>query len=301
MFSILLILGILLKNSSALEIEKKQIFEQGLTIIENEFVGFYTPCNDQILLELCDHPHLKGISFHVSLHTPLPLKKLTVLYNFPYLTKLVLPGIKINEEDAIILTKLANLKFLDLSFCSIDPKALPYLAQLPLTALALNSTNLSDKNFSLLVGLKDSLQELYLNNNGITAKSSSVLNNFTNLTHLTLNRNNFTNQGLKGLNALTLLEHLSLHSSLITDKGMKYLTQFPRLKRLTLSNNFLTTEGLSSLKGLSKLEFVDLQYNSQVTPEAIRNVFSNNNSLKVLYDQPDTTEENDLSEQIMKL
>jgi hypothetical protein len=112
---------------------------------------------------------------------------------------------------------------------------------------------LSDETFESL-GEWTQLQDLGLEESGITDAGLAHLARLTQLRKLSLADTQVTDAGLEHLKGLTQLETLVLASTQVTGTGLKHLKGLTQLKTLDLQCSQLTTDGLAYLKELTQLK-----------------------------------------------
>lgn len=170
---------------------------------------------------------------------------------FPKLEELHLEGILIDQDRAISISRLSNLKGLRLQRCQIEKLCLVSLLKTKeLTGLSLEDSTFPEVELELLNQRpnNESLQALNLSNSHITDRTATVLSQCRNLEFLDLAGTQITDLGLKQLARLPQLRVLVLDHTNVTDTGVAYLSSTPNLVELSLSNTEVSDETLNTLK-----------------------------------------------------
>ncbi|MFN7094880.1 MAG: leucine-rich repeat domain-containing protein, partial [Burkholderiales bacterium] len=163
-------------------------------------------------------------------------KALQALTNNKTLTHLNLSKCHLIDSDLKGISKLTNLKSLDLSSNEITDDGAKHISKL---------TN---------------LEKLNLEYNRIMDNGVKHISTLTNLEKLNLAYNNIGPAGANYLLKLTKLKNLSLSSknNSIGMNGAKYLSQLINLKRLDLCHNNIGTAGAKYISKLINLKELDL-------------------------------------------
>jgi hypothetical protein len=169
-------------------------------------------------------------------NAPATDKSLKYITQIHSLVELELTGMKLNIADCRELLSLPRLEFLALNHCGLNDDCIKVLcqrrlftnlqlsgnkgitdasvqdiaaAQLPLAALNLESTSISDSSISLMTRLND-LQELNLTDTKVGDHSLPYLAQMRSLRWLDLNHTRITSAGLAGFHPVKLLR-IGLH------------------------------------------------------------------------------------------
>ncbi|CAE6151844.1 unnamed protein product [Arabidopsis arenosa] len=162
------------------------------------------------------------------------------------------------------LLKMRGLKVLDLSFNEFSGELPESLSNLSASLLTLD---LSSNNFSgpILPNLcrnpKNTLQELYLQNNGFTGKIPPTLSNCSELVSLHLSFNYLSGTIPSSLGSLSKLRDLKLWLNMLEGEIPQELMYVKTLETLILDFNDLTGEIPSGLSNCTNLNWISLSNN----------------------------------------
>lgn len=117
-----------------------------------------------------------------------------------------------------------------------------------LMASFVTATNISDKDFSLLLPLKKQLVWLKCGDTKIGDSALSFIAQCTNISFLQLNNTSITDKGLQQLAALQQLQSLNLVGTNITAEGLKALKSLKQLRSLYLYQTKINKEEWSELQ-----------------------------------------------------
>lgn len=167
------------------------------------------------------------------------------------------------------LLKMRGLKVLDLSFNEFSGELPESLTNLSASLLTLD---LSSNNFSgpilpnLCQNPKNTLQELYLQNNGFTGKIPPTLSNCSELVSLHLSFNYLSGTIPSSLGSLSKLRDLKLWLNMLEGEIPQELMYVKTLETLILDFNDLTGEIPSGLSNCTNLNWISLS-NNRLTGE----------------------------------
>ncbi|KAF8048027.1 hypothetical protein N665_2714s0003 [Sinapis alba] len=181
------------------------------------------------------------------------------------LESLVLSSNNISGELPMdTLLKMRALKILDLSFNEFSgelPESLTNLSA-SLVTLDLSSNNFSGPILpSLCRNAKNTLQELYLQNNGFTGEIPPTLSNCSELVALHLSFNYLSGTIPSSLGSLSKLRDLKLWMNMLQGKIPQELMHVNTLETLILDFNELTGEIPSGLSNCTNLNWISLSNN----------------------------------------
>ncbi|KAG2319072.1 hypothetical protein Bca4012_054690 [Brassica carinata] len=181
------------------------------------------------------------------------------------LESLVLSGNNISGELPMdTLLKMRGLRVLDLSFNELSGELPESLTNLSASLLTLD---LSSNNFSgpILPSLcrneKNTLRELYLQNNGFTGEIPPTLSNCTELVSLHLSFNYLSGTIPSSLGSLSKLRDLKLWMNMLRGEIPWELMYVNTLETLILDFNDLTGEIPSGLSNCTNLNWISLSNN----------------------------------------
>jgi Leucine-rich repeat (LRR) protein len=136
--------------------------------------------------------------------------------------------------------------------------------------LNLENTGLTDAAMAL-VGRLHHLRVLFLYGTHTTDAGLAQLQTMTRLRTLNLDGTKVTDAGVLGLDRLTELEKLGLGNTSITDRGAAIVSRFPHLEQLDLWNTRIGDATVARLSDLKQLEWLDLR-GTRVTDEGAQNL-----------------------------
>ena len=116
------------------------------------------------------------------------------------------------------------------------------------------------------LGRLPNLQELILNQTGISNEQMTRVASLTGLRSLELSECRIGDEGLAFLSELTNLEGLFVSGVEVTDDGLEHLKKLNRLKNLRLETPWITDAGLAHIQHLTNLE--SLQIDSEIASGA---------------------------------
>ncbi len=186
---------------------------------------------------------------------------LTPISEMTQLQQLLLVQNRINEIGTRRLTKLQELKVVDLrGNMEAGDMTMEVLAGLPkLKALKHRSTAVSDYGMELL-SKNTTIENMLIQDFAITGQSGQHLAKLSKLSQLEIIRcQGFGNDGvlaLKGMN----LQRLTLRDlPVVDDSSMEVFKEMPKLKRLYIHEiSGITDSGLANLAGTPTLELLDI-------------------------------------------
>ena len=126
--------------------------------------------------------------------------------------------------DTAVLANLNNQGF------SVRPIA----ASSNVLEARVNENKSGKLSLTSLIGIRDQLVWLQLNNAGITDEDMQIIGKLSNLRKLNVSQNPVSDKGINALMGLSKLEYLNLYETNVTDSLMPSLIELPRLKELYL-------------------------------------------------------------------
>lgn len=176
------------------------------------------------------------------------------LINIKYLD---LSNTRLADKDCIHLSGLINLTMLSLNGTSVGP-GLTFLKNLgALQHLDLDYTFITDAELACLTTLAR-LSHLYLEGTPITNDGFLFLGGLTNLRYLNVDETEITGSGMIHIKKLTNLTGLSFRNTHFNDVGLAHITSLTKLERLILESTKVTNKGLPYLRPLEQLKLTNL-------------------------------------------
>jgi cell division protein ZapA (FtsZ GTPase activity inhibitor) len=149
-------------------------------------------------------------------------------------TKIFFDHHELTDRGLEHVARIKNLGDLSLAYTKVSDRGVKYLTKLPLYALNLCATDVTDE------GLKEIAQ-------------------IKGLHYLNLCETNITDRGIEALRPLKELNDLHLAATNITDRSMNELVNYHQpLWKLILVNTNITDAGLKTISNLENLEFLAL-------------------------------------------
>jgi hypothetical protein len=136
--------------------------------------------------------------------------------------------------------------------------------------LNLENTGITDADMAL-IGRLHHLRVLFLYGTHITDAGLAQLQTMTGLRTLNLDGTRVTDAGVLGLRRLTELEKLGLGNTSITDNGAAVVSRFPHLKQLDLWNTRIGDATVARVSELKQLEWLELR-GTRVTNEGAQDL-----------------------------
>jgi Leucine-rich repeat (LRR) protein len=191
----------------------------------------------------------------------------------PHLQTLNLEETAVTSSGLHPLSRLKDLRALQLSANLLDDEAMRVFGQLPkLENVSLYGTQVTDQGFGYLAGC-EGLQNLSAHGSGITdagvARFASTAK--PRLTTLSLAQTGITDAALDHLAGIPSLEYLDLSGTGVTDAGLIHLAELKGLTSLSLRGLPITSNGLRSLAGLTRLRYLYLN-ETQVADDGLRHL-----------------------------
>ena len=109
------------------------------------------------------------------------------------------------------------------------------------------ATNITDKDFALLLPLKKQLVWLKCGDTKITDSALSIIAQCANLTFLQLDNTLITDKGLQKLSSLQQLQSINLVGTNITTKGLKALKNLKQLQAIYVYETRINKEDFTEL------------------------------------------------------
>lgn len=170
---------------------------------------------------------------------------------FSQLNGLGLEGMLIDQQRALQISRLNNMKTIRLKNCRFEKSCLAILLkQEGLTYVDLSDSTFEEAELNVLNEgkAKKTLLQLNLSNCKITDAGAAIISRLRNLEILMLDGTQITDQGLKMVARLPRLNVLFLDHTGVTDAGLNYLSSTPALVELSVSNTSVSDEMLDELR-----------------------------------------------------
>ena len=197
----------------------------------------------------------------LSSNTNMTNSVLKVICQLAQLERLTLVQNRFNDLGTSHLSKLENLRVLDLrGNMEAGDMTLEIIGAMPkIVALKHRSTAVSNYGLEYLAGSK-TLDSLLMQDFGITGESGQYLAQLENLTQLEIFRcQGFGSDGVLALKGMKLTRLTLRDLPMVDDQAMSVFTELPALKRLYLHELASVSDyGLESLASLSSLEVLDI-------------------------------------------
>ncbi len=150
--------------------------------------------------------------------------------------RVYLSGVKVNDEDLLILTELRELK--ELAISGQTQKSPPR-----------SDGKITDKGLQA-IGRLSKLESLNLCGNRIADAGLKELRELKELRRLDLSLTAVTDDGLQAPRLLENLEYLRVWDVKVTDVGLNHLQEIKSLKQVLLAHAEVTASGLRRAKHL---------------------------------------------------
>jgi Leucine-rich repeat (LRR) protein len=212
----------------------------------------------------------KLVDLDLSSNTNLTNGVLKVICGIAGLERLTLVQNGFNDLGTSHLSKLQNLRALDLRG-NMEAGDLEAIAALPkLTALKHRSTAVSDFGMEYLAGSK-TLDSLLMQDFAITGQAGQHIAKLGSLTQLEIIRcQGFTSDGVLALKGMKLTRLTLRDLPAVDDSAMEVFTDLPELKRLYLHElASISDNGLQNLAPLKSLEVLDIWTLPQMTDATV--------------------------------
>ena len=212
----------------------------------------------------------KLVDLDLSSNTNLTNGVLKVICGITGLERLTLVQNGFNDLGTSHLSKLQNLRALDLRG-NMEAGDLEVIAALPkLTALKHRSTAVSDFGMEYLAGSK-TLDSLLMQDFAITGQAGQHIAKLGSLTQLEIIRcQGFTSDGVLALKGMKLTRLTLRDLPAVDDSAMEVFTDLPELKRLYLHElASISDSGLQNLAALKSLEVLDIWTLPQMTDATV--------------------------------
>lgn len=221
-------------------------------------------------VELIAKSFPKLIDLDLSSNTNLTNSVLKVICGITDLQRLTLVQNRFNEVGTSHLSKLQNLRFLDLRG-NMEAGDMEVIAALPkLTSLKHRSTAVSDFGMEYLAGSK-TLESLLMQDFAISGQAGQHIAKLDKLTQLEIFRcQGFTSDGVLALKGMKLTRLTLRDLPAVDDQAMEVFTDLPELKRLYLHElASISDNGLQNLASLKSLEVLDIWNVPQMTDATV--------------------------------
>lgn len=191
-------------------------------------------------------------------HTQVSGAGLAALANLPRLAELVLHDRDLGELGFAALAGVTQLRQLELSGHTEDPRMAGLGALVGLELLRLHYPELDDRAM-VEIGKLTHLRELDLSGAAISDSGLAPLVGLTQLETLSLSRTRVTNRGLAHLAGLAKLRELALDHTDVVDAGVHHLVALHELTRLRLDHTLVTDAAIDDLLTFDKLARLDVR------------------------------------------
>lgn len=169
---------------------------------------------------------------------------------FPSLQVCVLFNTPVTDHGLAVISRLPELRLLDLRYSSAGNGTLERASKLPkLTCLWMSSTRITEAGLKHLEN-KDGLQGLDISwNDNVTDTGIDSVITLNNLRVLHMAATKITDAGVAKLKQLKKLESLNLNTcKLVTDASVEHLQAMTNLKTLILKDSNVSMTGIEKLK-----------------------------------------------------
>ena len=214
----------------------------------------------------------KLIDLNLSSNTNMTSGVVKIVSSIPQLQQLSLVQNRVNDIGARKLSKLQELRVLDLrGNMEAGDSALKVISALPkLTAFKHRSTSVSDTGLESL-SQSLTLTSLLMQDFNVTDQSGPSLAKLGKLTQLEVFRcQGFGSQGVLALKGMGLTRLTIRDLPNVNDEGMAVFADLPKLKRLYLHElSSVSDSGLKNLASLQSLELLDIWAVQQMTDATV--------------------------------
>lgn len=171
----------------------------------------------------------------------------------PYRTELKFQHWDLTKANMKTIGKLDTLTELSLSDCTFKDSWLRYISHLPLTALDLAGTVVTDDAMKYVAKMR-TLTKLEIYDTGISGKAIEILEPLSpTLTHLSLNVSSLSDDEMRHLENFTNLTHLNMNGTSITAEGCESIAKLQNLQEIDLGRTKISKVGLEKLSVLPRL------------------------------------------------
>lgn len=189
--------------------------------------------------------------------------------SFPQLKSLELVRVPVDDSSLADLSNSQSLADLTLAHTNVTGLGLKYLANCPITRIAIFSRVITAdgmKNLGMLKGL----EELELHCQDSSLKELVAINELKKLKKLVAFRTPVGRQGLEVLRGLDQIQWIHLNSPDIDDESTEVLNTLSGLERAEIDDGTLTNAGIKRLQ-LPKLKQFSLDGCRGITDEGLSN------------------------------
>ena len=177
----------------------------------------------------------------------------------PYRTELQFQHWDLTKDNMKSIGKLDTLTDLSLSDCTFKDSWLRYITHLPLDALDLAGTVVTDDGMKYVAKMK-TLKKLEIYDTGISGKALEILEPLSpNLTHLSVNGTSLSDEDMQHLEKFTNLTQLNMNGTFITAKGCESIAKLQNLREIDLGRTKISKLGLEKLSALPHLNDLRLK------------------------------------------
>src|SRR5579864_899515 len=160
------------------------------------------------------------------------------------------------DNDCSVITRLGNVKNIDLSFTQISDKSLGCLDP-EMVSLDVSGTRVTDQGLEQLVRYTK-LSALRLLQTSIGDAGMSHVQKLHELTLLDLSASKVTDEGVFRLSTLTKLKVFAVNGPSVSDKSVDILAKLPQLTDLDLTSTRVSDRGLEKIASHQNLQKLKL-------------------------------------------
>ena len=222
---------------------------------EGEYVLMATPPGPEWLREWLGIDYLarvRRVEYHRSkTHNQAVIESLSKLRD---LRELDMSGCEVGPRDFVPLSRLSALESLELGSTRIDDDSLGFLSSMPrLETLYAEETAISGKGLRHLHP-DAKLKVLYLRHCPLSSEAYEHIGKLESLEQLDLDYTTTTDVELARLRNLRGLSYLALENARVSDEGLRALNEMKRLEVLCLNGTMVNGRGLKYLGAVESLQ-----------------------------------------------
>lgn len=167
--------------------------------------------------------------------------------------------LNLTEDCVKLIGRMARLKELKLTRCTLQDSWLQHIEALPLTALGLDGASVTDKAIPYILKFPN-LRVLELGDTDVTDKGLELLSTNRSIRHLELHvGRNITNDGIKHIGKMTQLVSLDIGDSVAVTAGcLQHLSNLKNMTHLNMESVEVTNKDLKHLSALRSLLSLEL-------------------------------------------